>query len=394
MPGNKNCPVCGSPEVREVLLIKEVPANCCILWEDPRKAVRCPRGDIRLCFCERCGHLYNQDFNEHLMSYREDYDNSLHFSPKFQQYSTSLIRRLTETYRLYNKNILEIGCGKGDFLQMICEYGQNRGYGFDKSYQPELDPEPQMNGVKYIKDYYSEKYADYPADFIVTRFVLEHIPEPHHFLSNIKQIAHLKNPKAQVYFFEVPNILYTLRDLGIWDLIYEHCNHFTASSLTQLFERSGFRVMNVEENYMGQFLSIEASTWNHSPAISYSDRATEGIKSFVDRFAGVFHQKTGEWKQKLKHFKDQGQKAVIWGGGAKGFSFLNFLETNEVIQYVVDINPRKRGKYIAGTGQEYVLPEDLKKINPHAIIIMNPIYTGEITHKLSELGITPELFTA
>jgi len=116
---SEKCSSCGSKNINEILKIKEVPAHCCLLWENREDAINCPKGDIRLCFCNDCGHLYNQAFNPDLMEYTQDYENSLHFSPKFQEYSNNLIRRLTETYNLYNKDIIEIGCGKGSFAKII-----------------------------------------------------------------------------------------------------------------------------------------------------------------------------------------------------------------------------------------------------------------------------------
>ena len=56
------------------------------------------------------------------------------------------------------------------------------------------------------------------------------------------------------------------------------------------------------------------------------------------------------WRRKLSELNEQEKKAVIWGGGSKGVSFLNFLEIHEQIKYVVDINPHKQGNYIPVTG--------------------------------------------
>ena len=386
------CSSCSSANTREILVIKDVPAHCCLLWENRDDAINCPKGDIQLFFCNDCGHLYNQVFNPDLMEYTQDYENSLHFSPKFQEYSNQLIRRLAETYNLYSKDILEIGCGKGDFLKMICEYGKNRGFGFDKSYQPEFDAGTELNSVEFIQDFYSEKYKDYPADLIVTRYVLEHIQDPLTFVKEIKNIQ--DQSKNVTFYFEVPNILYTLRDLGIWDLIYEHCSYFSAPSLSMLFEKLGFEVQNVTENYLGQFLAIEANTQKKSRNGFQKYVSITDVKKLVDNFSISFYQKLQEWEERLDIFKKEGKKIVAWGGGAKGVSFLNFLKTEDLIHEIVDINPRKHGKYVAGTGQKYILPEELVKIKPDVVILMNPIYKNEITKTLSNLNLFPEILVA
>jgi SAM-dependent methyltransferase len=390
------CPICNAGNVEEILRIERVPVHCCILWEKQEQAINCPKGDIRLTFCENCGHLFNQGFYEELMTYSQNYDNSLHFSGKFQEYSMALIERLTNTYSIHHKSILEIGCGKGDFLKMICDYGQNKGYGFDKSYQPELETTSKPSSVYFIQDYYSEKYAHYPADVILNRFVLEHIKNPYDFLLNIKNIAlnHKNQNKDILFYSEVPNILYTLRDLGIWDLIYEHYSHFTALSLEKLFQKLNLKVINIAENYMGQFLGIEATTNKKYNGNFNNQTDLELIKDFVKNFTTHFQKKRQEWKEKLTQLQKEKKNAVVWGGGAKGVSFLNFLKTKNYINYIVDINPRKKDKYIAGTGQKYIIPEDLKKIMPDVVILMNPIYQEEITKNLTELNLSPEILVA
>ena len=386
------CTSCGSSHVREILTIPDVPAHCCLLWEDKNEAINCPKGDIDLYFCLDCGHLYNQVFNPELMEYTQDYENSLHFSSRFQEYSIQLVKRLTETYNIIEKDIVEIGCGKGDFLKMICEYGNNRGFGFDKSYEPEIDSGKKLNSVQFIQDFYSKKYANYPADLVVTRYVLEHIQDPINFLGEIKSIV--DDAKDIIFYFEVPNILYTLRDQGIWDLIYEHCSYFSATSLTKLFENLNFEVKNVTENYLGQFLSIEASTQktsssNFQPYINVSE-----INNLVENFTESFNSKISDWENKLNQYEVEGKKVVAWGGGAKGVSFLNFLKTKDFIHEIVDINPRKHGKFIAGTGQKYIMPEELPGLRPDVVVLMNPIYKEEIGDMLTELNLSPEILIA
>ena len=60
-------------------------------------------------------------------------------------------------------------------------------------------------------------------------------------------------------------------------------------------------------------------------------------------------------------------------------------------EYVVDINPYKHGKYLAGTGQRIVAPEFLREYQPHVVIAMNPIYGAEIQRDLDRLGVGAEL---
>ena len=52
--------------------------------------------------------------------------------------------------------------------------------------------------------------------------------------------------------------MFTLKEFGIWDLIYEHYSYFTALSLSRLFAGAGFKPLSLEEAFGSQYLCIEA----------------------------------------------------------------------------------------------------------------------------------------
>src|SRR5262245_18135565 len=160
------CPVCNSADVVAFVEIPQVPIHCNLLWSSREEALTAPKGDIRLGFCGECGHTCNQVFNPDLMQYTQHYENSLHFSPRFQEYAGSLIAQLMNRYNLQGKNIIEIGCGKGEFLALLCEEGRNHGDGFDPGYDGGSASGGATDNVTFIRDFYSEAYAGYPADFI------------------------------------------------------------------------------------------------------------------------------------------------------------------------------------------------------------------------------------
>ena len=179
------CPVCSSSNTDVFLEIPEVPVHCNLLWETSDDALRAPRSEIILVFCKNCGHIFNSAFDPDLMKYTQQYENSLHFSAVFQGYARELADRLIETYDLHGKNIIEIGCGKGEFLKLLCEIGGNRGVGFDPSYENVDNTESEK--ITFIKDFYSNRYLDHAVDFICCRQVLEHIQYPFDFLTDLRQ---------------------------------------------------------------------------------------------------------------------------------------------------------------------------------------------------------------
>jgi hypothetical protein len=114
----------------------------------------------------------------------------------------------------------------------------------------------------------------------------------------------------------------------------------------------------------------------------------------VDSFAGEFTSKIEEWRRRLAGWYGEGKRIAAWGAGTKGVMFLNFVQAGEQIPYIVDINPRKSGMYIVGTGQQIVPPEFLTDFQPEIVILMNAIYRDEIASMLQELGVTAEIVVA
>ncbi|MDY6949992.1 MAG: class I SAM-dependent methyltransferase [Thermodesulfobacteriota bacterium] len=372
--------------------IPRVPVHCNLLWKTRDQALSAPKGDIRLAFCRVCGHVFNVAFDPGVMQYSQDYDNSLHFSPRFQQYATSLAKRLVRRHELYDKDIIEIGCGKGDFLVLLCDLGGNRGVGFDKSYVFKNGNRRTRKDIKFVQDFYSDHYAGYRTDMICCRHVLEHIPSPRNFLANIRQIIGSSCP---VLFFEVPNVMYTLRDLGIWDVIYEHCSYFSPGSLAYVFTSSGFEVMDLRDAFTGQFLNVETRPTNQlTPSDNPTSHDMEQLARHVGLFKKRFLQKLHACQTKLALMARKKQRAVVWGAGSKGVTFLNAIATCDHIQYVVDINPHKHGKFVPGTAQQIVEPDFLGDYRPDTIIVMNPIYLEEIRRIVKNKNLYPEFVLA
>ncbi len=205
----------------------------------------------------------------------------------------------------------------------------------------------------------------------------------------------IKESSGTKIFFEVPNALDTFQNLAIWDIIYEHCCYFTAISLSNAFSSCGFRVTATREEYRGQFLCLEAVPSINTQDLRISQAETlSKLKDNIVSFNTKFQQKVTFWKNKLQEIAHKNQRVVLWGAGSKGVNFLNILKEQQQIEYVVDINPHKEGKYIPGTGQKIMSPEFLLDYQPDLVIIMNPIYESEICKMLENIGVVSEYITS
>jgi 2-polyprenyl-3-methyl-5-hydroxy-6-metoxy-1,4-benzoquinol methylase len=385
------CTVCARAGAELFVEVPHVPVICNVLWSTRESALAARRVDIRLAFCAHCGHIFNPDYDPSLMEYGEEYENSLHFSPRFQQYVTDLAVDLVERHGLRQKQLIEIGGGKGDFLKLLCELGDNRGVSIDPSYAPGPSADTVGGRITFIQDYYSEAYAHLPADFISSRHTLEHIPDPRNFITTLRRTI---GDRAQsVVFCEVPNALFTLHDLAIWDIIYEHCSYFTAHSLAYLFAQGDFEVQRVQTAFAGQFLCLEAVP-GATPAVQQQADEVGALAQDIARFAHNYAEKVHEERGRLAEWQRTGQKVVIWGAGSKGITFLNTLGSAGRVEYAVDINPRKEGMFITGTGQPIRSPSFLQKDVPDVVLVMNPVYLAEIEQTLGNLGVKADVVPA
>ncbi|MCL4805744.1 MAG: methyltransferase domain-containing protein, partial [Anaerolineae bacterium] len=360
--------------------VKNVPVNSVLLVMNREEALNFQTGDIALAVCPACGFISNIAFDEALTQYTARYEATQGYSPTFNKFHEALARDLIERYDLHGKDIIEIGCDKGDFITMLCEMSDNRGIGFDPAYVPGRHPSSAADRLTFIPDFYSEKYTDYAADFICCKMTLEHIPDVGDFIATVRRS--IGNKPDTVVFFQIPNGRYVLCDVAFWDIYYEHCSYFTKGSLARLFRANGFEVKDLWTVYDDQYLMIEARPAEAAPSptpLPEEETPAETL-GMVDFFVEHYEAKRDNWRAELTRMKASGQKVVLWGGGSKGVAFLTTLDqTLADIGYAVDINPIKTGTFMAGTGQEIVAPSFLKQYRPDVVIIMNPVYREEIT---------------
>lgn len=385
------CPVCGDPGPhQEFFRASSVPVHCHILSSSADEARAVPRGDIRLSLCGTCGLIYNEAFDARVTGYEGAYENSLHFSGRFQEYAQALAEDLVRRHRLDGKVVVEIGSGRGDFLSLLLAAGMGQAVGFDPSLHSNPSPSPSEN-IHIIPDFYPSEEWRGEADLICCRHTLEHIAEPRRLLDAIHSSA---ATDRSVLYFEVPHVLYSLRDRGVWDIIYEHCLYFGEPSLIRLFRDAGFVESDVRASFGGQFLSIEASVQTDSVT-----REPRGLSDRIDELrmrAAIFQRSysnaVSKWSDQVRGWIDEGRAVALWGAGSKGVSFLNAVPGAEQIKYVIDINPRKTGKHIAGSGHRIVGPEWLAQHRDcDVVLVMNELYEGEIRRTLQALGVECEV---
>jgi SAM-dependent methyltransferase len=357
-----------------------------VLWETEADARGAPRGDITLAQCLVCGLIWNTSFDRDVLSYDAEYENSLHFSEAFRRYTEELTNRLVAEHDLSGKHVAELGSGKGEFLAELCERGGCSGIGFDPSYAGESDGRAGGR-LTFVRELFGADSDPGEASLVLCRHVLEHLDDPVGFLRSAHQA--LADRAARIYV-EVPAAEYLLAEDAIWDVIYAHVTCFSAGALRLALRLAGFEPCDHGYSFGGQYLWVEAVREANTGGLERGDdRSPNGT---VDEFTVRLTERRSTWAEQLPRLKRAGG-VCVWGAGAKGTMFLNAIAAGDAVDAVVDVNPRKHGKFVPGTGQRIVGPDALAA-GVKTIIVMNPIYTDEIRRAVAELGLEARLLVA
>ena len=369
--------------------VLRVPTNSCLLVEDRARALDFPTGDIVLAFCRKCGFIFNAAWDRQLTVYSDQYEETQGFSPTFNAFNRAIAEELISNYDIRGKTVLEIGCGKGEFLSLICQLGSNRGIGYDPSFVPARQ-RPEQD-VRFVREFFTADTRETAPDLFCCKMTLEHIGQTRRFVASVRSVA---NRKGSVIFFQVPDVDRILKEGAFWDVYYEHCSYFSAIALKHLFTETGFAVLRTWTGYDGQYLMILASPAEHgSDVTTGNEDSVAAIIGLCGRFAAAAAHSRAAWQSRLRNWAATGQRTVLWGSGSKAVAFLTTLGVHDEVEHVVDINPYRVGKFLPSTGQRIVEPAFLRDYHPDNVVIMNPIYRDEVERELASQRCDPRVFT-
>lgn len=380
-----SCPLCGAEGPVVFLERRPTPLHQNLLCQTSAEAKALNCGELAISHCRRCDFVFNAVFHPELMLYSPAYDNTQFYSPFFSRCMTEVADSLVERLHLVGKFILEVGCGKGEFLQLLCRGGRNRGLGFDPSY---IGPQTAEQGaVRFVPEFYTGQRGDRPPDLVCCRHVMAHVPAPLEFLRGIRTA--LGEHSDVVLYLETPDVEWAFEHTAFEDFFYEYCSYFSPDTLAWAVEMSGFSVGNVKKMFGGQYFALEAKpkiAWPpvEVPPPQKSGRIEKEVRTFSDNMA----RKINDCLEQVQRLRRQGGCA-LWGAGARGVTFANILDPGGTdIQCIVDISPAKAGKHVPGTGHPIVSPEALRHdYSVAGILSMNPHYLEEQRAMLSQLSL-------
>lgn len=383
------CPSCGGSSTEPLYQVRSIPLHSCVLLDTADAARSFPRRDLELVLCLDCGFAFNAIFDDAAMAYAVNFEESQHFSDTFNAFARELVDDVARTCDALGKRILEIGCGKGEFLDRLCKVAHATGLGIDPAYRADNGRTSRENGVRFLAERFGPAHYGLPADIVVCRHTLEHIAAVRCFVDAIRRMIGARDAWVM---FETPDFARVLEEGAFWDIYYEHCSYFSAGTHADLFERAGFAVERLQLLYGGQYIVQYARpvVGRPEPEAPNAEAVAE-MRRLANGFPERVRRRQAFWRDKICDADAAGRNVVLWGGGSKAVSLVTTLELDAEVKAVVDINPFKQGKFLPGSGHRVIAPELLPAYDPDLVVVMNPLYRDEVTRRLDELGLSAEV---
>lgn len=272
-----------------------------------------------------------------------------------EQYTDFMYR-----FDLKGKKILEVGCGRGEFLRIWKDY-EVRAIGIE--YDQGLVDTARQEGLEVYRAYADDAETvlpEGPYDAFVQFNFLEHQPYPNDML----QCIYNNLTEDGVGLVTVPSLEYILKYDGYYELIKDHIAYYSEETLKFLFQKNGFEV-------------VDCHTVNRDTlSILVRKRQKVDVSSWKDNFA--------ELKKELFEYVDgyvsQGKKIAVWGASHQGFTLIPSLGLSEKIAYIIDSAPFKQGKYAPASHVPIVDRKHYFEEPVDSIMIVAPGYTAEIAN--------------
>ena len=305
-------------------------------------------------------------------------------------YTDMIVQRLGLTS---DSLVVELASNDGYLLQHFVRQGISA-LGIDPA--ANVAEAARARGVETIVDFFDSRLATQLADegrrpdLVVANNVLAQVPELNDFVAGIEIVL---GPHG-VATVEVPHIVRLIEGLQFDTIYHEHYSYFSFTTLARLFASHGLEVFDVEElPSHGGSLRVYLKRRGdevHEVRSGVADLLERERRSGYDQPAryGDFADRVVETRWRLLELliglRRDGKQVVGYGAPGKGNTLLNYCGIRaDLLDYTVDRNQHKHGKYLPGTHIPIYAPSRIEETRPDYILVLPWNLKKEIAMQLS-----------
>lgn len=321
---------------------------------------------VHVYHCQTCGLVQLQ---EHLAPEKlfSNYAYRSSYSDTWRHHVEAYAKQVLQRFELsLNAQVIEIGSNDGYLLQFFASCGIAT-----------LGVEPAANiacqsAVPTLNRFFTAQLAsELPkADLLIGNNVLAHVPDINDFIKGLK----LALKQTGVISLEFPHLLQLVRKKQFDTIYHEHVFYFSLTALQKIFAKHGLAIFDVEElsTHGGSLRVYGKHAQNKSLAASSAVKKIVAQEAKLDLRNFAVHVAANKLKIKalLMHLKRMGKSIVGYGAPAKATILLNYCAIGpDLIEYTVDKNPDKQGRYISGCRIPIKEPATIFETRPDYVFI-------------------------
>jgi len=375
-----NCRSCGNKlELTFVDLGSAPPSNAYLT----QNALSVPEKyfPLRVRVCEKCWLVQTEDFAQAIELFDPEYAYFSSYSTTWLNHAERYVAEMIQRFGLTaGSHVVEVAANDGYLLQYVKAKGI-----------PCTGIEPTAStaraarekGIHIVEAFFGVELAKQlveqgkQADLTTAINVLAHVPDINDF---VRGFSILLKPQG-VSTFEFPHLLRLVEGKQFDTIYHEHFSYLSLVALSEIFQKNGLTIFDVEEQVThGGSLRVftqRTDTGKRSVTdavhllLEIERNAGLSLKDFYLNFQRETENIKDEFIQFLLNAKRAGKKVVAYGAAAKGNTLLNFAGIRpDLIEFVVDRNPSKQGKWMPGSRIPIVDESQLKSLKPDYVVIL------------------------
>lgn len=392
MPHRPACRFCGSPLVHTFVDLGMSPLCESFLSEEQISGME-PFYPLKVYVCGECFLVQLEEFVSPEAIFRE-YAYFSSYSDSWLAHAKRYTDYMMDRFGLDSDSaVVELASNDGYLLQYFIERGV-RSIGVEPA--KNVAKAAEEKGVPTVTEFFGTDLArvmaseGQAADLIVGNNVLAQVPDLNDFVAGV---AILLKPTG-VLTMEFPHLMRLVEGNQFDTIYHEHFSYFSFATAERIFAKHGIVLFDVEElpTHGGSIRVFGRHERNDALAITPRVRQMrqrereQGFGELVTytTFREQVENTKHELLQLLIDAKRAGNRIVGYGAPGKGNTLLNYCGVRtDFIEYTVDRNPYKHGRYTPGTHIPIHPPDRIRADRPDLVLVLPWNLREEIMTQLS-----------